>query len=252
MDRRDVLELPLVALGRDGRQVRSDRREVEEERVACALDELDGLVGQDARRVGRRLAPVVLENAVVVDRVVVVGLHRDAVHGLPVVPARRDRVVHRRIRVGIDVLADEGGLVTGLLHPDGEVVRLLTGVEGGVAVLPEVVGDAGVVRVLAREDARPRRPAHRRRHVHVGERDPVVGEQGLDVVHHGRPVRALVVAQDYDDVEPLVGGVLRPGCRRLGSRRADGAEHAEDEQHRRHHRDTYDPPHERLQVSCTW
>ena len=172
---------------RDRRQVRRDRGEVEEERVARLLDEPDGLVRQHVGRVVRRPVPVVLEVAVVVDRVVVVRLHRDAVHHLPVVPAGWDRVIDEPVRVGVDVLADERGLVAGVVHPDREVVRLVRGPEGGVAVRPEVVGDAGVVRVLAGEDARPRRPAHRSRHVRVGERDAVVGEQRLDVLHHAVP-----------------------------------------------------------------
>ena len=243
-----VLQLSLVARVRDRGQVRRDRREVEEERVARSLDELDCLVGQHGRRIVLGLVPVVLEVAVVVDRVVVVGLHRDAVHDLPVVPARRDRVVDEVVRVGVDVLADEPGLVARVVHPDAEVVRLLGGVEGGVAVRPEVVGDPGVVRVLAREDARPRRSAHRGRHVRVREGDAVVGEQGLDVLHHGCPVGALVVAEDHDDVEPLVVGVLgrRHG---LSRRRTGGAEDAQDEQQRRRHPNPHHPPHERLQVT---
>src|SRR6478672_1786404 len=246
VDWRDVLQLALVTLGRDRREVRRDRSEVEEERVARVVDEVDGFVRQDRGRVVRLLVPVVLDMAVVVDRVVVVRLHRDAVHDLPVIPTGWNLVVNEPVRIGVDVLADESGLVAGLVHPDREVVRLFPGLERGVAVPTEVVEDAGVVRVLARKDARPRWPAHRGRNVGIGEGDAVAGEQLLDVLHHARPIRALVVAQDHDDVQPLVDAVLVPG-RELARR---GADSAEDEQQRRRHRDPYDPP-QRLQRIAT-
>ena len=200
------------------------------------------LCGEHVGRVVRRLVPVVDEVAVVVDRVVVVLLHRDAVHDLPVVPARRDGVVDVGVGVGVEVLADERRLVAGVVHPDPEVVRRV--LEGREAVRPEVLQESRVMRVLAGEDAGPRRPTEGRRHVRVGEGHPVVGEQLLDVLHDRRPVRALVVAQDQDDVEPLVGGMPA----RLGRRRTD---RAEDEQQRPRHPDPEDPPHERLQSSAT-
>src|SRR5205823_7641344 len=48
VDRRDVLQLPPVTLGRDRREVRRDGSEVEEERMARPVDEVDGLLGQDS------------------------------------------------------------------------------------------------------------------------------------------------------------------------------------------------------------
>ena len=73
------------------------------------------------------------------------------------------------VLVLVEVLADEPGVVAGLLEPHVErALGVAVGVEGGpaaerfdVALVGRVGADAGLVRVLAGEEARPRHAAQR-------------------------------------------------------------------------------------------
>jgi hypothetical protein len=83
-------------------------------------------------------------------------------------------------RVVVEVLADERGVVAGVLQPRGEVRPL---VEVLVAGRAEVLNDPGVMRVLAGEDRRARRAALRSGDERVREGHAVRAEQPLHVRH---------------------------------------------------------------------
>src|SRR4051812_22749876 len=97
-----------------------------------------------------------------------------SVPGVPAVPARRDA----QVGVVVQVLAEQAGLVPGVVQPGGDgavlqplVSELLPPAQGeGVAV------DTGVVGVLAAQEGRPRRAAQGEGRDHVGKLDALAYE----------------------------------------------------------------------------
>ena len=104
--------------------------------------------------------------------------------------------------VAIEVLADEGGAVAGVVEPGGHG-RLLVAeaVEGREsAILADIAEDTVIVRVLPTQDRGARGTAERRRDEGVGEREPLRGEERLHVGHAGNRPGIEIVGHDDDDV----------------------------------------------------
>ena len=199
----------------------------------CRADEPERLPGQDRRRVVPGTAPVVDETAALVERVPVVALLRHAVHRHPPVPPGWDAVVPVE-RVAVQVLADQGGRVAGVVEPGGERRAI---VEARVPVRPEVRDHARVVRVLPREDARAGRAALRCGGVVPVEAHALAGQQALDVAHAAVRVDPFVVGDDHDDVQASRSG--RGGAARVTRDPEREAERRGD------HRPQSPPPHAR-------
>ena len=210
--RRQPVDALAIARRRDRGKVGRDGREVQEERLSRVVHEVDRLGREHGRRVVGGAAPEVDQVAVLVERVAVVPLLRDAVDRDPPVPPGRHVVVAVQ-RVAVQVLADERGCVAGVVEPGRERRAL---VEARVPGRAEVRDDAGVVWVLAREDARPRGTALRRGRVVPVERHALAGEEP-DVPHAPVRVEPLVVGDDHDDVE-----ARRPARRRSSAARVAG------------------------------
>ncbi len=208
------------------RRVRSVRREVHEDRLARrrrgALDEVHGLAEVDVRPVVGGSAAIRELLAVLVEVVAVLAVRVAPDGAVPLVPAGRDVERVRRVRIAVQVLAEEGGSVAGPVEErrdrgrlDVLVVRLFEA--AGRQRVPE---DPGVVRVLAAEDRRPGRAAERERD-HVVRERRAPGHEKLLQVRHVREHPALdvlVIRQDQDDVRragrsdraPLDEDGLRP------------------------------------------
>ncbi len=235
--RREERVAVVVAL-RVGAVVRGVERDLEEVR------RLSGLVGREEvqrqvadHRAGVRLVLGAVARAL--RRRVVLGEthpavdHRRAGEVPPVVGRTEDRVErrparhHRRERatgrplVLVEELADEAGRVARLLQPHvegalGVAVRVVRrpAAEHRGALVAGVGEDAGLVGVLAREEARPRHAAQR-----VGDEGVRVGRARLPHPLH-RPhrlheVHREVVEHHHDDVGAGVGR----GGRSQGRRR---------------------------------
>jgi hypothetical protein len=216
--------------------VRCDRGEVEEERLLGRRHELARLACEHVGRVVGDSRPVVDEPSVLVERVVVVALLGYRVHRHPGRPAGR-HVVVAVDGVVVEVLADQGGVVTRIVQPDDKVRPL---VEMRIAVRPEILDHTGRVRVLAREQRGSRGAALRRRDKGVRERDPVRSEQPLHVRHPRVAVPALVVGQDHDEVQPVRS--RSRAARRTQHRPPENHEDGRDEHRRRPPRDTHRRP----------
>ena len=202
--------------------VRREVREVEEEGRARGRAVPDGghrLPREDVRLVVRLVGRVVDEAAVLVQREADVRERAPARRPdgrAPVAPARRDLGAAALVLpVAVQVLADEGRVVPGLLEPDRQRVRV---VEPHVAAERRPVpADAVVVRVLPRQQRRARRAAERVRREARVEAHALPDEQPVDVRHVAQRVRRLVVGLDDDDVRPVVD-LLHDGGRRVRPR----------------------------------
>ncbi len=204
-------ERPLVALGGGGGSVGSGGGHVREEGLVLwsrSPNEVGGLSGEDVGKEVPFLAAVGYFFAILVDAIVVELLPIQL--AVPLVPARRD-VGRVAAGVPVEILAEEGSLVTLLLQADGDGVLLvplldeLLKAPGRVVVAYHVV----VVVVEAGEDGCPRGAAHRVAHEGLLEREALFGQQGADLGHllYGGVVQ--VVGEDEEDVG-LGRGFFRP------------------------------------------
>jgi hypothetical protein len=164
--------------------------------VARPVYERDGFPGEEIGGVRGLLGdgealPVDIEAVGVVAR----SRERD-----PAVPPGRDVGA----AVTVQVLADQGRLVAGVVEPRGDrrgIPKIVESAhESAVLVHP------GRVRVGAAQDARPARAAERIRHEAVREGDAASHELLADDGHVGERVPALVVGEDEDDVRLSRGG----------------------------------------------
>ena len=177
--------------------VRGEERDREVERLGprrAPVDDVDRLPGVE---IGLVRALVRVERPVLVERVAVEAVRGRVDGAAPLVVPRWDL---RRIPapVAVQVLAEVGGVVAGLLEPDGQRVRV---VELRVAAARRgVAHDAVVVRVLAGEERRARGAAERVRDEALGEGRPAVAQESPHVRHDPHRLDRLVVGHDHDDV----------------------------------------------------
>src|SRR5581483_9402192 len=219
-------ELAAVAVGRGGRGVGGEGGVVQEERLAAgALDELLGLLGQHVGGVVGRLRAVRLQAAVDVEGVVVVADR--AGEGGPGVPAGRDVGWRGVGAVAVEVLAEQGGAVAGVVQAGGQGGAVAEG--GHPAVGPLVAQHAVVAGELAGQDGGAAGAADRGGDEGVGEGAP---HQALDGGHGAERVPALVVGQDQHDVRPRRGLPGRGApARRLQPQQHERQRHQQDRCH---------------------
>ena len=195
----------------------------EEERLGLRRAPVDDVDRLPRVEVGLVRALVRVEGPVLVERVAVEAVGRRVDGAAPLVVAGRD-LGRVRAPVAVQVLAEVGRVVAGLLEPDGERVRV---VELRVAAARRrVPHDAVVVGVLAGEEGRAGRAAERVRDEAVGERRAAVAQEALHVRHDAERLERLVVGHEHDDVRArLHRGRLRAvrACRDRRSRKEDGA-----------------------------
>ena len=168
-------------------------------------DQLGGHVGDHARVVVAGSRAVADRLAVVGDLEVVIARVECRV---PVVVAGGGlEAVRDGLLVALEVLADPGGAVAGVPHPDRQ--RVVDPLH--VLVAAGVREDAAVVRVVAGQVGDPRRAAERRRDDVILENRPGIGEQpecprhvaGLELGE------VLVVGVDHDHVGLVARGLRR-------------------------------------------
>ena len=208
--------------------------EPEEERLGQrrpAVDEVDRVPGQHVLLEVVRVAAVLDQGAVHVQRVVVdpVSLRGRA----PLRPAGR----HGRVGpVLVQVLADHPGVIAGVAKPVGQVVvaaELLEAPKAAVRV--PVAEHAVVVHVVAGQEGRARGAAEREVDEAVFERHPGVPDQRVDVVHDAHRLERLVVGLDHHDVRPRLGRARLVDARR----RRPGGRNRQRADHDRGRRDRY-------------
>jgi hypothetical protein len=128
--------------------------------------------------------------------------------------------------VAIEVFAEEGGAVAGVVEPGGHGrVLVAEPVEGReAAILANIVEDPVRVGVLPAQDRGARGAAQRRRDEGVGKRQPLRGEERLHVGHAGNRPGIEIVGDDDDDIwRPCGCGISRviifgrEGLRRPGN-----------------------------------
>ena len=182
----------------------------------CRVSKLD-------QRIDVVAVAVIADGAVLVDGPVEVVVGGEVDQAVPVVPAGR-----HQLRVApavlVQVLADERGLIAGVLEPDRQrVVLALEAVEAATGG-EEVPLHPVVVRVLAGQERGPGGAADRVGGEGVGEggAGPL---QAPEVGHQLGVAKGLVVGHDDEHVRaPVLHGAGRRGCGDQRQRRADGAE----------------------------
>jgi hypothetical protein len=120
--------------------------------------------------------------------------------------------------VAVEVFADEGGAVAGVLEPCGHRRTLVTETveRWKAAVVAAVAENAMVVGVLAAQDRGARWTAERRGGERVGERHALGGKEGLHTGEASNRPGILIIGQDEDDIGWGGGFSWRPSSSSTG------------------------------------
>ncbi len=199
-----------IARRRRIRRVGSERRELEEERLARrgrAVDERHAPASQDIGQVVPRPMPEIVERPVLVELIVKFRVPPSS--DVPFVPARRNiggrhRGLLGTLEVAVEILAHHRRAVARALERHVECVELIpVRVErADPTVGAHVREHPGVVRKIAGEDRRARRTAQRIRDEIVVEGHALRLER-LHLGHETNQVRRQVVSEHKHDVRPV-------------------------------------------------